>query len=248
MPTSPVTPEAIFVAEHWHAIDPLVACANREAFRESAIVELNLWGDTDPEAAAKAVRNAAATGLYFGRTAKLLYLTPFRDNRMQGGNGRKKLQVVVGYRGFIELAFAGNFLKDLHSDVIYQGETFRYWCDETGPRLEHEIPLGRTNAWEGIVGSYCLYHTRSGGRGIAVCSAIELAGLRKTDIWRAHPVPMSKKTAVRRASNEWQQVPQLRVALMLEDYVDREEDQPDLAGGPVRNATVPLDLNNLGAD
>ena len=243
---APKTPEAKFVAQVWDSqIAPSIVNGSREAFREAAIGELNLWGDTDPASAARAIRNGAFTGLMFGRTNKLLYLTPFKDRK---DNNIKKLQVIIGYRGYIELAFAGGFMRDLHTDVVYDGEPFEFWKDETGPKLMHRVCLNRTNKFEGIVGSYCLYHTIAGGRGIHVVAGVELNKLKdSSDIWRAHPVPMCRKTAVRRSANEWVQIPQLRAALLLDDLAEAEELQPDLGDNKITPPTVPVNLADLPA-
>ena len=245
---APKSPCAVAVAKAWGAIAPFCAPSlDADRYYVSAIAEMNrLTHDafSSPAVTATAVtaaKNLAQVGLIPGDAQKLAWFIPYKIG------AHHKITVVIGYRGYIELAFAGGFLKDLHTDVVCSGEEFAFWKDETGPRLKHVVGLERMVSWQSIVGSYCIYHTRDGGHGVKVVNLGEINAVRPKDSgqsfspWVKYPGPMACKTAIRRVANEWPQVPELKLALYLEEKTELERAQPDLASV----AKEPLNLNDL---
>ncbi len=228
----------------WHGIEPFCTRSlDRDMFRAAVVSELNRLPDDAPATVRSAViaaKNLAQIGLIPGDAQKLAWFVPYKLR------GVRTVTLVIGYRGYIELAFAGKFLRSLHADVVCQGETCEYWKDETGPRLKHVVSFERDLTWESIRAAYCIYHTVDGGHGVTLVQRKALEDVRRTDSnspWLKYPVPMSAKTAVRRAANEWPQCPELKLALYLEELTDLGRDQVDVAAGPP--AEVPIDLSAL---
>ena len=247
---APKTDCAYAAAKAWEFIRPFVARGcDVGQFYAACISEFNLIFDKDvePMSAPVAMKNLAMVGLPPGSALKLAYFVPFKKGE------RKLLQVVIGYRGYIELAFAGNFLRDLHSDVVLAGESIEFWKDESGPRLKHMVDLNRTETMQNVIGAYCIYHTRNQGRGVFLVQGPELHALCKKQSsrgdspWKNHPLAMCRKTAVRRAANEWPQVPALKLALRLDELVeDLDQEQGDMSGtGTLLPAQKKIDLNGL---
>lgn len=216
-------------------------------FYAATLAEMNGFTDISimPKSAVVSMSNLAMVGLLPGSALKLAWYVPFKK-----GDG-KTLQVVIGYRGYVELAFAGRFLKALHTDVILPGEEAEFWTDETGPRMIHRPAIERDDRIENIRASYCLYHTIDGGRGTMVIQGSVIKSLHskayKDSPWKlGHHVAMARKTAVRRAASEWPQVPSLRLALHLDELVDDlGQEQPDLTGGEGATMQAKIDLGSL---
>ena len=86
-----------------------------------------------------AVMAATQLGLEFGPLG-LAYLVPFNNNyKDRDGNWqkRKEAQLIVGYKGIIQLARRSPELRDIVSVTVFEGDTFDYWRDENGDRMEH---------------------------------------------------------------------------------------------------------------
>lgn len=157
--------------------------------------------------------------------------------------------LVVGYPGYLTLAQRNNYLKSIHCEVVYEGEQFRYWVDETGPRLEHEPNLDRDVYKDRPVAAYCLSQLTTGGHQIRVISPKELdrvdSGKRA---WKSEPHEMRLKTAIRRAAKHWRKTPELAHAISWEEQAERGERQDinldDIIGKPTPH---PDNANQIGS-
>jgi len=67
---------------------------------------------------------------------------------------------LVGYRGYIELAYRSGLVKDVSAELVYEGEPFTAKLG-TAPKIEHERngPAGE----RAIVAAYAVAHLKSGG-------------------------------------------------------------------------------------
>ena len=208
-----------------YALSLLPTNAQRQQFASSIIIEANgLDGCTDISVM-KAALNAAKVGLPVGGPLGLSYFVPFKG----------ECTLIIGYRGFIDLAFQGGFLKDVYADVVLRGEHFRQWTDEKGAHFEHEPqdPFERDADRTNIVGAYCVYQNRKGGHGFKFVSRKKIdkadKGERtangKPTPWGTNYDEMCMKTAVRRAAKGWQLTPQLALAVQLDEEAEREVPQ-----------------------
>ena len=213
-----------------------------EQFLVAAIAEVNSLelvnpGGVDPVSVVKAVFNAATLGLMFGSTRGHAYLVPFRKS----GSDVKLVNLIVGYRGYIELAYRSHFLKDVDTEVILKDEIFRHRMTEVGRRIKHELPIGRVADKGGanLIGAYCLYHTRQGGYGISVVTKSEIDAVKKdSDTWRYSFPAMARKTAIRRAAKNWSLTEQLSAAIHLDDIADTGGEQPLLTAVPGKSTLI----------
>lgn len=196
-------------------IQQLPAGVEHAAWAAAVITEANRC-DATPASIATCTYNLAFLGLFPGAALGHAYLVPFKN----------QATLVVGYKGFTHLAYGTGFLRDVHYDVVCNGEEFKYWKDETGPRLLHTPDIDRVPTRANIIGSYCLYHTRDGGHGMRLCNKADIAKSDKDrDVWRSNFEAMCLKTAVRRASKEWKLTGRLAHAVRIDEQYERDEPQ-----------------------
>lgn len=167
--------------------------------------------EADPLSMLGALMNCAALGLEPNTQLGHAYLVPFF-------NGRKKVtevQVIIGYKGYIDLARRSGSLVSIHADVVYSDDV--HFSSEYGSNqhLKH-IPGPRKGE---RLGSYCHIKVKSGeltGEGHVYMTADEVLAIRdasqgwnsakkfgKTadNPWSSHADRMWAKTAVRRLAN-----------------------------------------------
>lgn len=174
-------------------------------FAQAALREVNkLQGDIEPASVLRSVYACAIIGLIPGVPLGHAYFIPYRNKR---DNGRKHCQLVIGYPGFIEMAIRSTFVTALHTEVVTKEEQnqFTYRVDSKGPQIEHNIGIRLLDVKKkDVAAAYCLYQTKGGGHGIRVVTKSEIDKVdRGVGPWDTNYVAMARKTAVRRASNEW---------------------------------------------
>jgi recombination protein RecT len=110
---------------------------------------------------------------------------------------------LVGYRGYIELAYRTGLVKDVSAELVYEGEPFAVKLG-TSPKIEHErdgAPVERA-----IVAAYAVAHLKSGGVVSNViyepdwerARAKSAAAKKSSGPWTTDFAAMVKKTAYRR--------------------------------------------------
>lgn len=222
----------------------LPAGINPESFCMACMIEVNKLKPCDVASVANTIYHCAIIGLLPGTAMGHAYFIPYRPK----AGATPHCQLVIGYRGFIELGFASDFLRDVHTDVILRDEKWRHWKDESGPRVEHEIPIDRPEPdRSNIVGAYCLYHSRDGGKGLKVMNRKQLNAVdSESNVWQSDYAAMCMKSPARGASKEWRLNYRLARAVELDEQIERGEIQPpiDLGDGLQK----PLSLAELPAE
>lgn len=228
--------------------------ANAPQFFGSVISEANMLSTTLERGAigdartrnafVKAAFNAAVVGLTPGASLGHAYFIPYKM-RPKGATEWTNVNFIIGYRGFMELAFANDWLVQCDPELVLDGEDFQRWHDEEGPHVRHVIPLSRpAPTKENIVGAYCTYRSHGGGKGVVFVSREDL---RQVDtgrnVWRDNYPAMAMKTPIRRAAKRWRLTRQLSNALYLDEIADRDEVQPCLAGDVLEEKRDAIDLN-----
>jgi phage RecT family recombinase len=202
---------------------------DREQFLLAVTAEANRMPEnTDASTICAAAFNCAVMGLIPAPAIGHAFFVPFKNSSR---NYIHEVSLIVGYKGYLELGYRSGFLAGVTIDVIYEGEKAERWNDATGPQMRHELDWDRGEGnpkkdFERVKAAYCIYHTTAGYRDIVVVGKTELDKLkRKYDrgnmsIWGEHPIAMSKKTAIRRASKLWKQSKELAHAEFVESYSD----------------------------
>ena len=116
--------------------------------------------DCTPVSIVKTAFNAAVLGLVPGDFFGLCHFVAFK----------KECQLIVGYKGWLELGYDGDFLLDVHSEVVLKDEEFSRWNDEAGPHLTHKLAIDRDERleWPNVTAAYCVWHSRHGGKGLEI--------------------------------------------------------------------------------
>lgn len=214
---------------------------DREAFKHACVVAANeLEKDCTVQSVLIACYNAARIELPPGKQQGLAYFVPFKG----------ECQLIVGYRGFIELAYRNAFLRQFHADVVYAGEDWNYHIDESGPRLRHTPDLERVEATgktDSIIASYCVWTNSNGGTGVRIVPGSTIAKRYndRSDAWRYYYHEQATKTAIRRAAKSWRMTPQLQHAVLLEDAIDTGVSQSSMVTVPGFAAIEPTKRDSL---
>ncbi len=144
------------------------------------------------------------------------YLIPFEKRKKVGNDWvteRVDVNLIIGYKGLIDLARRSGDLESIHADVVYEGDEFSFEYG-TNTHLRH-VPTGDR---EGRIPKWAYAHAKlkGGGQGFEVLPYIEVLKIRnasqgyqqasrqrdggKSNPWIAFEHEMSVKTMIRRLS------------------------------------------------
>lgn len=139
---------------------------------------------------ASSILTASQLGLEIGSAFGQCYLLPYGQ----------ECQLIVGYRGMIQLAHRSGQLKNIHADIVYEGDVFEV---ELGMNMtfKHK-PVNFEKNKNQIKAVYAYAHLSSGGFEFVVLNMKEIEKIQKKsksqNIWGEHFEEMAKKTAIRR--------------------------------------------------
>lgn len=163
--------------------------------------------------------NCARVGLMPGKTLGLAHFVPFKG----------ECKLMIGYPGFLDLAYRNKFLKDIYTNVILRGESARQWADEDGIRFEHDIPMDRELKPDDVTHAYCIAKYTNGGRSIRVINRQQINAAKKdTPAWNDTLgfIEQCMKTAIRRSAKQWKLTPELALAVELDQAMELDQQQP----------------------
>ncbi len=140
-----------------------------------------------------AVYQIAALGLLPGGPLGLAYLIPYN----------KRVQLIVGYRGMVQLAVGGGAVTSIRANVVARGDDFA-WREGLTPALDH-TPTSSAPAAADITHAYAIAELPGGGRAWVVLTRDDLEARRKSGAsgkgrgspWDTHYHEMAKKSAIR---------------------------------------------------
>jgi recombination protein RecT len=163
---------------------------------------------------------AAQLGLEIDATMGRAYLLPYND-RQKG----KIAQLIIGYRGFVELAYRSGQIASFQAEVVYANDEFEY---ELGlnPRLKH-LPSTSDDRGE-LRYAYAVVKLTSGGSVFRVLGPADIKKARASSRaasssyspWNTHPDEMWRKTAIRAIAKMLPLSPELRDAVRQDDDDD----------------------------
>ncbi|MFH5806657.1 recombinase RecT [Alienimonas sp. DA493] len=165
-----------------------------------------------------ALANACVLGLLPDTSEGLCHLVP------KGG----ELQLWMGYRGLLRLAMASDFLRVVHPEVVYKGEEFRYWVDDDGPHIHHDLSgrVFKLPSEGDVVGAYMTYVQKDGERGLFFVPGEELKKLNGP-VYKKNRIAMYRKTPIVRGGKLWDTRADDRFmrAVRIEEEAERGEPQ-----------------------
>lgn len=166
-----------------------------------------------------AICEAASLGLEPGSSLGEAHLVPYG----------KKCQLIIGYRGLMDLARRTGEIKTVFADVVYKGDKFHVQRG-TDPKIEHEpsesVSRDQVDSPE-IRGFYAVAVLKDGAVQFEWLTKSEVDGIKakaaagKDGPWITHYVQMGKKTAIRRLANVLPRSVELRNAIYLDEKADR---------------------------
>jgi recombination protein RecT len=174
----------------------------------TALLKTPALAQCNPASLLKALMDCSALGLEpDGRRAHLI---PYG----------KEVQLIVDYKGIVELVMRGGQVSNIHADVVCENDLFTV---DRGQIVEHKIdyrqPRGKVYA------AYSLVRFRDGGEKAEVMTVEEVEAIRsrsragKSGPWVTDWNEMAKKTVFRRLS-KW-----LPLSAEIRDAVEADDDQ-----------------------
>jgi len=141
------------------------------------------------ESFASSVMIASQLGLEIGSAFGQGYLVPYG----------KECQLIIGYRGMIQLAHRSGQIKNIHADVVYEGDFFDY---EHGVEMVFKHRPNKHQQKKIVAHAYAYAHLMNGGFEFVVLEKADVDKIKSSsksqNIWTAHYEEMAKKTALRR--------------------------------------------------
>lgn len=184
-------------------IGAFMAAAGASLWKSRALMDGAIQ---DPEALLVALREAASLGHLPG--TRHYWLTPRKRTVKLDSNIEVKVESVLGiegYEGIIERMYRSGGVLSVHADVVYATDRFVMYAGPNGRPL-HEVTaeggeFARRGARGDRIGSYA-YAMLPGGvpSEVVRLSLDDLAEIQAKggSIWGTDPIPMWKKSALRR--------------------------------------------------
>lgn len=189
-----------------------------------------------PMSVVNAVLTAASIGLEIRPNSA--YLIPFAKN-WKGDDGkwhkRFECQLVIDYRGKIDLALRSGRILDIDPDIVYSKDKFRIYRDETGMKaVEHEPILYKTDDAgnrlpiseddRGVpLGVLVVATIKDGKPKVLFMPWLEIMKIKArskssdSGPWVTDVGEMSKKTAIHRICKTLPQSPEMAIANQVDD-------------------------------
>lgn len=146
-----------------------------------------------------AVVQSAQLGLEPGSALGHAYLVPFFNRHTD----RREVQLIVGYRGMLDLARRSGQIVSLSVHAVLEGDKFEF---ELGleEKLKHIPSKERVAKERRLVAVYAIARLKDGGHQLEVMTREEVEAIRKrskssdTGPWKTDFDEMAKKTVIRR--------------------------------------------------
>jgi len=182
----------------------------------------------DPLSVTGALIQSAELGLVPASTLGQVYLIP-RFNRKKG---KTQCQMMVGYRGMLELARRSGQVKTIHAFMVYANDTFKIKYGFS-PRIDH-IPSTENRGDFKCV--YAVATLKSGEKQFEMMTKQEVLQIKtqakKSDndlqtIWEDHFNEMARKTVIRRLFKYLPVSLEMNQAVGLDEQWERAEQDND---------------------
>ena len=186
-----------------------------------------------------AIGQCAQMGLEPNTVLGHAYLVPFNTKRKDSNGGErwvKSVQVIVGYKGLIDLARRSGQIVSIAAHEVCQNDKFDlvYGLDE---KLVHAPALGERGE---IIGFYAIAKLRDGGHAFEFMSRLQVERIRDgsqgwqqalkwhkeaSHPWSAHFIEMGRKTVIRRLAKYLPLSIEFQTASQLDELAANGKDQ-----------------------
>ena len=171
-----------------------------------------------------AVIQASQLGLEPGNAMGHCYLIPFNNRQAK----TKDVQLIVGYRGMIDLARRSGQIESIVARVVYQGDTFTY---SYGLEDDLRHTPGDPDERGDVTHIYAMAKLKGGGVQWEVMTRADIDKIRnqhskaKSSPWDTHWEEMGKKTVIRRLYKYLPVSIEIQNAVGLDEQADAGVDQ-----------------------
>jgi len=176
----------------------LAGAVNSRAFVRAALSEISKspqLQQASSQSVLGSIMLAAQLKLEIGSALGQFYLTPRKDA------GKQICLPIIGYQGFIELAYRSGRIDAIETLLIREGDAFNYWADSSGGLQFDWKPVDHdeTRPWVGAIG---VAHIKGGGRPVWAYLPRDKVLARRPRYWESGPwktneEEMARKTIVR---------------------------------------------------
>lgn len=155
-----------------------------------------LW-ECSTDSVYSCIQQAGSLGLEVNGPLGHAYLVA-RWNKVING---KEATLMIGYKGYLELARRGGEVDHVDVRVVYEGDVFEVLEDENGTHLTHKPSITR-RADAAIRAAYSRVRLKSGTTSLNMMIAADIErrkdkGNAKSDMWTIWPEEGAKKTVFR---------------------------------------------------
>lgn len=180
----------------------MARCVLLEAAKPPAYPGAPTLRDCDPLSVLRVVMDAAALRLYPG-PLQHCHLIPRK------GKGGVEAQMLIGYRGLLELARRSGEIESITAQVVYRDEVAAGLWEATHepPTVTHRVALEDVDRSDGaLVAAYCVVRLHGGGRVQRVLTRDEIdarrakagrGGQSPYSPWSTSYPEMARKSAIR---------------------------------------------------
>jgi recombination protein RecT len=159
-----------------------------------------------------------------------------------------KCTLIVDYKGYVELAYRSGFVKNIHADVVREGDIFEYASGRILNHVPHFLRRDEDKPAQSgkVYAAYCVVELTGETVKSEVLSFDEVEAIRKRSRagsngpWVTDWSEMAKKTAFRRAS-KW-----IPLSADVRDALDRDDDRAGIEPSIQSRAGVRT-VEDLGA-
>lgn len=190
-----------------------------------------------------AVMTAAQLGLDCGGALGSAYLVPFKRSKKVGGDRWQtnyECQLIIGYRGLIDLARRSGHIMSIESRVVYQNDLFDVEYGREGVQLKHKPALDADPGQMRLV--YALATLKDGGHQFELMTRTQIDGIKARSQakdngpWVTDYDEMARKTVVKRLCKSLPLSTEFHEAIVLENRNEYGEDDVPLTPLPPTGA------------
>ncbi len=199
------------------AEERVLRCLFTEVQKTPALLECS------PASIFEAVLQVTQLGLEVGGATGQAYLLPFGQSK----KGAKACTLVIGYKGYVQLALRSNLVRRITPCVVRQNDAFEM---ERGlaQRLRH-VPAGDDSP---AVGYYAVVEMTNGGADFEYMTVAQaqahrarFALMKSGGPWANNFDEMALKTCIRKLAKRLPLSPEMTAAAALDDQADAGDAQ-----------------------
>lgn len=185
------------------------------------ILQTPALAECSPESLCNAIVQASTMGLELDMRGHA-YLVPFQNKK----TGRKEVQLIIGYKGLMELGYRSGRVTSILSEIVYENDYFKITLGMS-PNIEHEPTMGDRGE---MIGVYAIARMREADPIFTFMTREDVEKVKKASKasfgpWVDWEEEMWRKTAVRRLAKMLPLTPELQKGAAVDENYDKAGEQ-----------------------